>query len=350
MKRVTIKDIAREAGTSYVTVSHYLNKRGEKFSEETAARIEAAIRKLGYIPNRTARKLARNRSYTLGVVLPPAMASLSPARLLRDNPFYTEFFAAVQARAWEYETDVVVTGDVGDEALFTWVMSYQLDGVILFASEVAQRLKENGKQRGQHLNTIFVGLEGPSPFLDAWVTIDEVSGIVQAVSYLVSSGHKRIAFATGDYHTSPVNAARFSGYQQALASANLSLDERFVLVDEVSFEGGRRIGERLLVLMKNARVSAVVCVADILAAGIYKTLLRAGKRIPRDLSITGFDDLGIASLLEPELTTVRQDIVRRAALCVDCIEHAYQGKPLSSVCLPVELVLRRSTAPYRYTR
>ncbi|QJR21409.1 Transcriptional regulator, LacI family [Brevinematales bacterium NS] len=350
MKRVTIKDIAREAGTSYVTVSHYLNKRGEKFSVETAARIEAAIKKLGYIPNRAARKLARRRSYTIGIVLPPAPEDILPASLLRDNPFYNEFVAGVQARAWEYDTDVVLTGYENDEGVLEWILSYQLDGVIFFSSEMAKKIREEAKRKRLDLQTIFIGLDVSTDSVDASVTIDEASGIMQAVSHLVGLGHRRIALATGDYHTSPVNAARYAAYKQALTEANLLEDQELVLVDEVSLEGGKRIGERLLPLMKNHRVSAVVCVADILAAGIYKTLLRAGKRMPDDLSITGFDDLFIATLLEPELTTVKQDVARRAALCVDLIEGFYQGKTLQSLQMPVELVLRHSTAPYKHAR
>lgn len=350
MKRVNIKDIAREAGTSYVTVSHYLNKRGEKFSLETAARIEAAIKKLGYIPNRAARKLARRRSYTVGIVLPPAPEDILPASLLRDNPFYNEFVAGVQARAWEYDTDVVLTGYESDEKVLDWGLSYQLDGVIFFSSEMAKKIREEAERRGVELKAVFISLDTLADSVDASVTIDEASGILQAVSHLVGLGHRRIALATGDYHTSPVNAARYAAYKQALTEANLLAHQELVLVDEVSLEGGKRIGERLLPLMKNHRVSAVVCVADILAAGIYKTLLRAGKRIPDDLSITGFDDLFIATLLEPELTTVKQDVARRAALCVDLIEGAYQGKTLQSLQMPVELVLRHSTAPYKHAR
>ncbi len=344
MKRVTIKDIAREAKTSYVTVSHYLNKRDSKFSDETAQRIEAAIKKLGYIPNRVAQKLARKRSYTIGVVLPPLPPSASSKNLLRANPFYMEFLSGVHARAWEYDYDVLTTSMSVPEAVFEWIVGYQLDGVVLFVSAMVRDLVDIAQRRGMRLDTVLVGLDHTDVPLQARVLIDDEDGIRQAVAHLVSQGHTKIGFVTGEYSQSSVNAARFRGYQDALKAAGIPFDDRMVFVDEVSLEGGLRIGEKLLALKHPQSPTAVVCVADILAIGVIKAWVRGGKQVPRDLSVVGFDDLVVASLVEPELTTIRQDIVGRGETCVQVIEDFYQGKYHPETVLPVELVVRQSVA------
>ncbi|URA11207.1 LacI family DNA-binding transcriptional regulator [Thermospira aquatica] len=344
MKRVTIKDIAREAKTSYVTVSHYLNKRDSKFSDDTAQRIEAAIKKLGYIPNRMARKLARKRSYTIGVVLPPLPPSASSKNLLRDNPFYTEFLSGVYSKAWEYDYDVLTTAMSVPEAVFEWIVGYQLDGVVLFTSGIARELVQLAEKREMKLDTVLVGLDHTEAPVQARVLIDDEDGTRQAVAYLVSQGHRRIGFATGEYTLSRVNAIRLMGYQKALEASGIPFDETMIFVDEVSLEGGMRIGKKIATFKPSQTPTAVVCVADILAIGIIKACVRVGRKIPADLSVVGFDDLVVSSLVEPELTTIRQDIVGRGETCVQVIEDFYQGKYHPETVLPVDLVIRQSVA------
>lgn len=344
MKRITIKDIAREAGTSYVTVSHYLNKRGKKFSDQTAIRIEEAIQKLGYIPHRAARRLASHRSYTIGVVLPPAPFSTPASALLAGNPFYNEFVAGVQTQAWKYDYDVLTRGFSTPGDLFEWIISYEIDGVILFDSSIASGLELESRRRNISLDTVLVGLDTTLNSLHSRVIIDEREAFAQATRHLIQHGHKNIAIATGDFTVSRVNAERLDGYKKAMREAGFSVKPSFILVDEVSLEGGKRIGEKLLSFVSKRQVSAVVCVADIVAAGIYKSFQRVGKRIPRDLSIVGFDDLFLSTLLEPELTTVRQDVAGRGARCVQVIEDFYHGKQTPQVVLPTTLVVRSSVA------
>jgi len=343
MKRVTIKDIAREAQTSYATVSYYLNNRHMKFSDETAQRIESAIKKLGYVPNRAARRLAQKRSFTIGIVLPPSLSLHENSAVIRDNPFYSEFAAGVQTKAWELSYDVVVSPALSPESLFEWIIAYNLDGVILFDSSVAEKLTQEAGRRQYVLNTVLVGLEERGENVHVVVGIDEAQAISEATEYLIALGHTHIAFATGEYDISPVNARRFEGYKRTLLQHSLSLKEEYVLVDEVSLNGGKRIGERILDLQEKEDITAVVCVADILAAGIYKAFFSAGKKIPDHLSVVGFDDLYFAALLEPELTTVHQDIYQRGAECVLAIHHAYEDKESVKIrILPTHLMIRGS--------
>jgi LacI family transcriptional regulator len=184
----------------------------------------------------------------------------------------------------------------------------------------------------------------PIPTSDA-VMIDDEAAAVAATEHLLELGHRRIGFIAGhpDHAASP---QRQRGYQRALVAAGVAVDPQLIEPGEFSFESGRRAARRLLA-RRRGRPTAVLASNDDMAAGVIAEAHASGLILPRELSVVGFDDAPLASMLWPPLTTLHQPIAQIAALAARRLLDRVQGHPLAPMPAPLafHLVRRASTAP-----
>ncbi len=336
-KRVTIRDIARKTGVSVATVSNVINGVN-KASEQTKKIVLQAIKEMGYQPNLTARSLSVNRSRMIGVLL-PIDESTSASLLLRDNPFYGEFISGVEYQAMMSGYDVLISGFRPGQSCREWILKRDLDGIV-FVGNYTAAVSNDAKEFGSQLVLVDSYDEGLQKHHS--INIDDVQGGYAAAKHLLDLGHKNIAIAASNILVDGAIYRRFCGYKDALAESGIFLRNDFIFQDTLSFDGGYRIGLRLL--EQTDKISAVFAVADIMAFGIIKAFYENGKQIPRDLSIVGFDDIKTCEYIIPPLTSVHQPVYEKGITAVNILVDAIKNPdiPKRNVLFPLKLTERGS--------
>lgn len=333
----TIYDVAEDAGVSISTVSRALNNSGY-VSKKTRDKIERAME--GFFPNAAAQTMSTKRSFAIGIV-----SFLSPQRFFFSGTLPDSLGGMVDyANANGYRLLL----DIGsaDTNCITLYRQKKIDGII-FVSMVEDL--ELHKQLVQHnIPAVFMG-----DVLDAddyiRVSIDNRKGAFDAVDYLISLGHRKIAMI-GGVQSSPAAENRCSGYRLALSRSGIAVDEGLVVFCSQSIEA--MAFEAALELLRGpSRPTAVFAYNDDMAIGVYRAARQLDLSIPRDLSVIGFDDSKIASLTSPALTTISQPSYYKGRLTaekiIQYINNLNDGdgeKPLSEK-LECNLVIRASCCP-----
>ncbi len=309
MARATIKDIALKAKVSPMTVSNVINGRAAKASAETVERINAAITELGYTPNLSARALVSNASRLVGVLIP---FTENQNALLLDNPFYAEIVSGIET-ALRAEGYYMMLSGVGERgAKLDILTSWNMDGLIVLGV-YKEALYEQLKAR-----------DLPTLLIDSYIDddhfyrlgIDDEQAAFEAVSHLIAEGHRDIAVVTGVIRTDGVVERRVAGYRRALEAAGIAYDPSLVFSGSVTFDWGSGAASAIAA---HPDVTAAFCTADLIAAGLLAGLHKLGKRIPEDISVMGFDNLSISTMVYPALTTVDQSIAQKGRLAGDLI-------------------------------
>lgn len=340
-KRVTVRDIAKVAGVSVASVSNVLNGV-DKVSEETRERIIQVMLDLDYHPNLVARSLSKRKSDMIGLLLPitdegPSSTSL----LLRDNPFYGELLSGVEAKASEYGYDVLIKGIRSGESCRDWILKRNLDGAI-FLGNYSEVLSEEMQGLGKRLVLVDCYDEGTQ--IHSTIGIDDENGGYLAAKHLLENGHRKIALVASNVNLDGPIRRRYLGYKKAMEEFGITQTDDLILLDELSFDGGYRIGKKLL---KRNDITAVFAVGDVMAFGILKAMYEVGKQIPEDLSIVGFDNTKGCEYSKPALTSVDQPVYDRGRMAVEALAAAIQEEnpTLTRKTLPVSLKIRNSVAP-----
>lgn len=340
-KRVTVRDIAKVAGVSVASVSNVLNGV-DKVSEETREKIIQVMLDLDYHPNLVARSLSKRKSDMIGLLLPitdegPSSTSL----LLRDNPFYGELLSGVEAKASEYGYDVLIKGIRSGESCRDWILKRNLDGAI-FLGNYSEVLSEEMQGLGKRLVLVDCYDEGTQ--IHSTIGIDDESGGYLAAKHLLENGHRKIALVASNVNLDGPIRRRYLGYKKAMEEFGITQTDDLILLDELSFDGGYRIGKKLL---KRNDITAVFAVGDVMAFGILKAMYEVGKQIPEDLSIVGFDNTKGCEYSKPALTSVDQPVYDRGRMAVEALAAAIQEEnpTLTHKTLPVSLKIRNSVAP-----
>lgn len=332
VRRPTISDVAEAAGLSKGTVSRVLNG-GHWVSPEARAAVEAAIKKTRYRVNPHARNLAMSRSYTVAFLLTEGQ------RVLFDDPnFATLVRETGRALATEDLSLVLIVAGSPDEQLraLNYITAGHVDGVLLgfsshYGNPLLERLLEAGVPVvacGQPL-----GFEGR---LNC-VSVDEVVGARTMVEHLLSKGRKTIAFISGPSDT-PGGVGRLEGYRRGMGDR---YDERLVVSGDYTREAGERGMRQLLDSVEG--IDAVFAANDAMAVGAIDVLRAAGRSVPDDVVVGGFDDSVFASQADPPLTTMHQPFDRIGSEMVRLLMKAIDGESPASVVLSARLVERAST-------
>ena len=329
----TIADVAREAQVSTATVSRVLNG-ADGVREPLGARVRAAATRLGYVPHAGARALKLKRSGTIGAIFPTV-----------DNAIFAKAVDALQRRFGEAGYQLLIaTNDYDpqtEERQAMNLLSRGADGLVLCGCGQRPALLQRLRTRG--VPAVHVMSWPVSPGL-VGVGFDNARAMGQAVRYLLDLGHRRIAMLAGITGDNDRAAARVAGVRQAMKAAGLPLTAGR-LVERRYGIAAARDGLRQL-MAAEAPPSAVICGNDVLAFGALLEAQRLGLAVPRQLSIVGFDDLELASHLNPALTTVHVpagDMWRQAA---DRVIAALRGEEVPRATeIEVALVVRGSTGP-----
>ncbi|MGK5629611.1 LacI family DNA-binding transcriptional regulator [Streptomyces sp. URMC 123] len=331
-ERTTSRDVARAAGVSQATVSLVLGGKWRgRVSERTADAVRAAARELGYRPNLAARSLRLGRTRTALLVVPAL-----------TNEFFARVYAGASGVAGENGFGVVLYPSpegVGPARDPFGSARSTLDGVIA-SSMAAGALAE---MRGGGLPLVMLDSDPAGADVAATVNPDIADGMRQVMDHLLGLGHRRFL-----HLAAAVDTWTFHVRARTLAETARSVPGTEVRTEPAALEvhAGRRAVERALA-GPGPRPTAIVCDGDVLAAGACKALRRLGLRVPEDVSVTGFDDLALATAVEPELTTVRLPAEEVGERGMAALLAVLDGRPAPGAALPVELVVRDSTGPAR---
>ncbi|HXF70817.1 MAG TPA: LacI family DNA-binding transcriptional regulator [Thermoflexus sp.] len=329
---VTIKDIARAAGVSHTTVSRAL-RDSEEISPETRARIRAIAESLGYRPNPVARALQGRRTQTIGVVV---------TRL--SDPFHTEVVQGIERVAQAYGYGLLLSLSHEDpqkeRAIVEMLAAKQIDGIIVAASRLGSRYLP--LLESLQIPIVLINSHQTGPYIYS-VATDNFHGGHLATSYLIGLGHQAIAYI-GNRRGGRSNQDRYRGYRQALREAGLTWRPEWVVKGDGRVEGGEAAMRRLLEI--RPRPTAVFCYNDLTAIGALKAALRAGLRVPDELSIIGFDGLEEGTYVVPELTTVAQPRQQLGRLAAEMLVEILNSRPSPRrVLLQGMLIERESCGP-----
>ncbi len=344
-KPATIKDVAKRAGVSIATVSFVLNKRpGQSISEAVSKRVVAAAAALHYSPRASAVGLAGHRTGNVGIVFHEDPVALS-------NLFHSHVVEGAVKETIERDYNLLfsyVDGPYrGPQNLPRIIQQRNLDGLVLLHLVSPKMIAE---LRERKIPVVAIDNEPAVKQLDT-IQFDGRGGSHMAADYLFSLGHERIVYLYGALER-PSIKERFHGFKDALTHHGLAFDaEKHTHQAAFSYAGGYQGGLELL--KKHKRVTGICVANDEMAAGALRAAREAGRRVPQDLSVIGFDDITMSQHTSPPLTTIRVDkegLGRRAiARLIELIETKAESKGkkvpehLREV-LPVELVIRESTA------
>lgn len=331
MKAATIKDVAARAEVSVASVSRVLNDNGP-IAPETRERVLKAVEALGYVPHSGARSLITRKTDTIGVILPDLFGE-----------FFSEMIRGLDLAAREKGLHLIVSSshDDADEASAAIrSMRGRVDGLIV----LSPHLDAANLAAGQAGATPVLLMNGAPAGDRPSIVVDNHGGAVAAVSHLIAAGCTRIAHIAGPAGNLEAEA-RLAGYLEALAVVGL---EPLIEQGDFTQASGHRAGSAL---MAGERPDAIFAANDMMAVGALLAAQEAGVRCPEDLALVGFDDVPIAALVRPGLTTMRINIAEmgRGALLrlVDLIEAKGGAEgPASEIVRPT-LVVRESTATNR---
>ena len=343
-KQATIRDVARLAGVSLATVSRVLSDGDYPVSAELKQRVRDAVVQLGYVPNTVARSLRQDVSRDIGLVIPNI-----------SNPFYLQTMLGINDALNKKDYSLILCNTMRnaqqERVYLRQLFERKVRGIILSSvDENADIVEEYGKKGMKFvlLDQKITGMESTG------INFDSRAGARMATEHLISLGHSRIAFATMPM-TRWTRTEMHMGYRDALVLAGLGYDPRLVYertpeklapYADFELEAGKMIAESFLA--DGCPATAIVCINDMLAIGLIKTLKARGVRVPEDVSVFGFDDIPFASTFEPSLSTVHYPAIETgrlaAMMLMDTLESGSGEMPVSMQLAP-SLVIRETVAP-----
>jgi DNA-binding LacI/PurR family transcriptional regulator len=335
----TLEEVASKAGVSRATVSRVVNG-SPKVSPDVRREVEAAIAALGYVPNRAARSLVTRRSGSIGVVI------TEPTGRLFSDPFFPRLLRGISGALSARDLQLVLlmpASPEDTERTADYLAAGHVDGALLVSLHGDDPLPERMTRAGIPFVHGGRPLRGTGSSL---VDVDNRGGAKTAVEHLIGRGNQVIATIAGPADMG-AGVDRLNGYRDALTEAGRSIEDRLIATADFTHEGGAAAMQQLL--RANPDIDAVFAASDLMAAGALGVLQAAGKRVPEDVALVGYDDSPIASTVRPQLTSVRQPIEEMghemARLLVAAVE---EGQPVQRrVILATELIRRASSGGRR---
>ncbi len=333
---VTIKDVARRLNLSITTVSRALDGYDD-VAEETRRKVIQTAREMGYVPNRAARQLRKQRTETIGYILPTSAPRFS-------DPFFSEFISGLGDEAAVQGYDLLISsappGEDAERLVYKrWVHGRRVDGYVLNR----MRLRDWRVQFLSQMNAPFVALERTLDPVDyPSVEVDGQAGIRYLMDFLIGKGHQRIAYI-GTSPDMAIQADRYAGYRQSMQDAGLAFEQELVIEADLTRRGGYRAAQKLLSMQDLP--TAIVCINDLTAIGALQCAHELGLKTGKDVAIAGFDGIEEAENSLPPLTTLTQPVYEIARELVKILSAVINGTPLARrrIQIQPELILRAST-------
>ncbi len=359
---VTIREVARAAEVSTQTVSRVVNRKGY-VSDATRRRVEEAIQRLGYTPNRVASSMVTGRTMSIGIVVPDV-----------SSAYFSEVVLGAETVASKSGYTLVLCDSAEspdqEKRILRFLQEARVDGVIMASARMSHR--ELLQALAGH--KAFVTINHPLPAgVGGSVWSDHIGGMALAVQHLVRNGRRKIAFMAGA-ESSFTGRERLRGFRQAMQQAGLRVDPDLIVPYAANFEDGYRTlyewlqsddagsarwsemhasfgirGARAL-LQAHPEIDAIACNADQLAFGALRACAELGRRVPDDVAIVGCNDVPLASLVTPSLTTQRIPRYQMGAAAARMlIERLERGEEREPIIFPHELVVRESAPGFWYS-
>jgi DNA-binding LacI/PurR family transcriptional regulator len=332
MRRPTLEEVARRAGVSRATASRVVNG-STTVAEPIREAVTRAVAELGYVPNLAARSLVTHRAGSIALILPE-----TTTRVFSDDQFFPGVIRGVsqQLEAADKQLVLMLVGSAAaHERAERYATAGHVDGVLFASIHGADPLPELLARAG--VPVVCSGRPlGRSrvPYVD----VEQLGGVEAAVRHLLSAGRRRIATIAGPQDM-VAGVDRLAGYRRVLADS----DRRsIVAVGDFTRESGAVAMRQLLA--DDPSLDAVFAASDLMAHGALRTLREAGRRVPDDVAVVGFDDIAIARYADPPLTTVRQPIEQIGRTIAGQLLRLLAGDQIEpAVILPTELVIRESS-------
>lgn len=325
----TIKDVAKRANLSVATVSRVMSNK-DHVTEETRKKVELAIAELNYQPNITAKRLREQKTNCIIVIVPDI-----------NNTFFPEVFRGIEMiaskrgyRVWleDMQNNVEI-----EKQIFDVLPQKQVDGIISLTARTEKSAIEAVAKEyplvlaGQYLEDTCIPHVG----------ISNIKASREAVNHLIQLGHTRISHISG-----PLNRLiyrdRLRGYYSALERANIETDETIIFHGDYTYESGYKLANEIMALENP--VSAIFAATDDMAAGAIKAIKAAGKRVPEDYAVVGFDNIRLSTIIEPAITTIEQPKLEMGIKAMEMLFELIDGKTLEEeqVVLEHKLIIRES--------
>lgn len=331
---ITIKDIAKEANVSIATVSRVINNKEDGVGIETREKILNIMRKHNYIPSSIARGLVTKKTNIIGLVLPDI-----------NNPFFPGIVRGVEDAANQYGYNIILCNtDDNEEKEKTYIQILKekcVDGVIYTST------LEN---KGENIN-LFYKYKIPFVSMDRNIKVDNIpfvatdgkKGMLKMVEYLLQNGHTEIAYISGKKGVA-CNYGRLNGYIEALKNYGIPIKEEFIKYGDYKVTGGIKCMGELLECSN--KFTAVVCENDLMAIGALEVLNSKKIEVPREISVTGYDNIFLTKVTFPKLTTISQPTYEMGVKAVELLMKLIDEEELKEkeVILDTDLIIRDSVS------
>ena len=330
--RPTLEQVAVRAGVSRATVSRVVNG-STTVASDIRDTVLVAVRELGYVPNAAARSLVTQRTGSMALVFP------EPAtRIFSDDPFFPGIVRGVSQELEEANYQLVLmmaNSEASHDRIEQYALARHVDGVMMASMHGADPLPRALHRMGIPV----VAMERPlGPANIPIVGVDSMAGAAGAVRHLIERGRTRIATIAGPQDM-PAGLDRLAGYRRELRGSKL---RSIVAEGDFTRESGELAMRQLL--EDDPTLDAVFVASDLMAHGALRALRQAGRRVPQDVAVVGFDDFEIAQYSEPPLTTVRQPVAELGRLLARQLVRLVSGEEIeASVILGTQLIIRESS-------
>ncbi|WP_056948131.1 ribose utilization transcriptional repressor RbsR [Secundilactobacillus odoratitofui] len=328
-QKVTIRDLAEAAGVSVTTVSQILNGKGERFSSDTQARVLKLQEKLGYVPDYNARNLIMRSTQTIGVLVPNLA-----------NPFFSMFIKGIQLASQDNKFIPIIFDANQNQALQNMYLEELIkraaNGLIiasatLDANDIDRILTRNGIP--------YLLFDQNDAQIGDRVWVDDYKGGQIAANYLLAAGHRKLTLLVPDDITQNIRQ-RIKGFESVMTKYRLAFSEEMMIKTPMTKLGGYQAVDQLIAKQS----TAVFCINDEMAIGVYRGLQERGLRVPDDISVMGYDDIDLANFVAPKLTTIHQPAFEMGQVATELLIERIQNPrlPHQDKQLPLELVVRDS--------
>lgn len=330
---VTIYDVAREAAVSMATVSRVVNGN-PNVKPTTRKKVLAAIERLGYRPNAVARGLASKKTTTVGVIIPDI-----------SNAFFAELARGIDDIASMYKYNIILCDSdqrlEKEIHLINTLLEKQVDGIVYMGREITD----------EHLqvfntSTVPIVLAGTKEKSEEFpsVNIDQKQAGYDATEHLIQRGHKRIAMVTGPFQDPLLGTERFGGYRNALKDYGVEFRQDFVTSGKLTYDLGLEAARLFMSL--DQPPTAIFAASDETAVGVIHAIQDMGKRVPEDIEVVGFDNIRLAEMVRPRLTTVVQPTYDIGAVAMRLLTKYMNNETVDHhiVVLPHRIEERQSTS------
>lgn len=336
--KITIKEIAKEAGVSIATVSMILNNKDKNITNATRMRVLDVVKKHNYVPNAMAGSLITQRTHLVGLILPDI-----------TNPFFPGIARGAEDKANESGYSIIFCNTDDklevEEKYIETLTKKMADGIIIAHSSNSEKMSEILERC--KVPIILIDRDFYSNNIRGKVLVNNYEGAYKGVTYLINNGYKKVAYLSGSLKTRTAQD-RLEGYKKALTDNNIKYNKTLVKHGEYRIEWGRDGVKELLSEQENC--DAIFCGNDLIAIGAIKELKEKGYNIPEDIGVMGFDDIYLAGLVEPSLTTVRQPNYKMGYKAMELLLENLNNtdknnigvKELKTITLETEIIERNS--------